>query len=497
LPIFRRVWLYISRKRGRSLLLLLIMFASAFFAMLGLAVKASADKAADDLRRSLCSSFVVRLNYDDTTLWKTETNEYGASFSIYSGPPVNIEMIQKVMEMDCIKDYFTTKESSLWFDLILHPGLNIKMYQDFLKDPDGVPDSMKKFGMTLDWYKVQTQTTKLYGCNDSGLHEFFRTGALTLKEGRHIRPDDRYTAVISSDVAERNGLSVGDTMTAEARDGIYVMNGDPEEAWGDPVTLEIAGIFDINFEENLSEYNEIESVYPENAIFSDLYSATQIGAVISKNMGTPDNSTNFESVTFFVDDPKNLDAAIAQTRASFDPAYYLISPDDAAYKSSAKPLNQLGALSTVLIVTVVLGCFVLLSLTLNMWGKSRKREMGILLSLGIRKKSIALQLLLESLALAVAALSLACILSGALAGGFGQAAEKMVSPKETGEKYTADRDMFFRPVISKVSADPVDLDYALTSYNIVIVALVQLGSAAAGVLVTSININRLKPKNVL
>ncbi len=55
-----------------------------------------------------------------------------------------------------------------------------------------------------------------FGCYNSDMHEYFRTGAFQLIEGRHIQPDDKYAVVISDVLAGRNGLSVGDFFTAKA-----------------------------------------------------------------------------------------------------------------------------------------------------------------------------------------------------------------------------------------------------------------------------------------
>ena len=62
---------------------------------------------------------------------------------------------------------------------------------------------------------------------------------------------------------------------------------------------------------------------------------------------------------------------------------------------------------------------------------------------------------------------------------------------------TVERNIYFKPVIEKVSADPVDLTYVLTASNVLIVAAVAIGSTVLSVLVTSRNVLRLKPKYVL
>ena len=59
----------------------------------------------------------------------------------------------------------------------------------------------------------------------------FLNGTYTLVEGRHIQPDDSYAALISKELADKNGLSVGDNIA------MYDLDSDSEN------TFTIGGIF--------------------------------------------------------------------------------------------------------------------------------------------------------------------------------------------------------------------------------------------------------------
>lgn len=60
--------------------------------------------------------------------------------------------------------------------------------------------------------------------------------------------------------------------------------------------------------------------------------------------------------------------------------------------------------------------------------RGRTRETGILLSIGIRKRKIVGQMLIECLAVSAAVLILAILLSGPLISACSQAAERITSP---------------------------------------------------------------------
>jgi putative ABC transport system permease protein len=516
MSVIKRASLYLVRKRGRSLLLLIIMLVAAVLAMLGLAVKSGADEELDKLRRSLCSSVILRCNMDDPALSKTEYGKEGQAYSLYTGPPINPALIDKIMDIDHVTDYFVTNKA--WYmsvNLQLRPGLYSEDYKAALNDPGYITDIEKTFGMTLDYFKANTQITNFYGCSDTRLQEWFRNGGFDIAEGRHIEAGDKYKAVISTDLARRNGLTVGDTFTAERKGTPGLYRGEDQigidRVMAGPVQFEIVGLFGMNFEQEPSyltnsetgesTIHTMEFMFAENIVFCDAYAAEQINKDIAVFMGQEDRSDWYDEATFFIDDPKNLDAVVAGIKSvdEIRPEYFNIKPDDAAYRVTAKPLGSLSAVSTAMIVVVLAGCVILLVLVLNMWTKTRKHEIGVLLSLGESKRKIVSQQLLESIIIALMALILAAVLSGALANAFGHLTEAVLTPSEiTDQPYAVERHYYyFAPVVEKVSADPINLIYGLTAPNILIVALAVLGSTAFSVAVTARNVMKLSPKLIL
>ncbi|SHI24657.1 MacB-like core domain-containing protein [Sporobacter termitidis DSM 10068] len=495
MSVIKRGFLYITRKRGRSILLLVIMFVAAVLAMLSLAVKQSADRQADAVRKSLGGSFAINENED-----------------IPKDKTISMDLASQILKLDHITGYYADMTAPMiYVDAQLSPGAAAGEYQLYQKDPA----SFSNIPINLDQIITGMHLPYMSYCNNSGLHEFFRNGAFTLVQGRHIQDGDVNKAVISTDVARRNNLSVGDTITLENREWFCAVPayGDFKKTVGEPIKLEIVGLFDINFSQELSFVGDKSSSYviltteyeiADNMIFSDLATGIQTKNIVRtyrKDNGLEerrDSRPILNSATFFVDAPENLEAAIAEVKAiqGIDWNYFTIKADDSTYKTAVRPLTQLGTISAVLIAIAVVGCVAVLGLTLNMWSKSRKREMGILMSLGESKRKIVLQQLYESLTLAVVALVLAAAVSAALSGPVGSMANRLASPKETGSTYDMEivnHDI----VIDKSSADPVNLTYGLNAENILIAAAAVLGSTALSVGITARNVTKMKPKAVL
>jgi putative ABC transport system permease protein len=493
----KRAFLYITRKRGRNLLFFVIICAMSVFAMLGLVISSSARSASAALRKSLNSSFTLEV-YEAESERESVVDQFGNPRSFYAGPMIDMELLDQIMEIEAVTNYYIQREAPIWTVLSLRPGMYNLIWQAYITG-EGIKIDDKVTltyddGLPADW-EMRTQSTYMTGCSDSMLHEFFRMGALELAEGRHIGPDDRNKALISTWLAEENGLTVGDTFSVEIRESHY-KQGDAEKVIGDPMEFEIAGLFDANFERETS-FLTMEQSYAENVIYCDLSAMAQISESIHTLTGFPaELSRRYRTATIYVDDPDHVEATIERVKELAPPDYFEIKADDTAYRASARPLGQLETFSIILISVAALGCIILLILTLNMWTKSRKREIGVLLSIGVRKRGVVLQLLLENTVIAVAALIIAALISGALAGGVGELADRIVSPPEGAETYYVDEGAIHLEV-EKRSADPVNLEYGLSAGTAAIVAAAVLCSTAFGVLVASRDVIDMEPRKIL
>ena len=513
----KRGLIYLLRKRSRSILLLAITFIMAVFAMLGFAIMSSANNERDALLRSLASGFELEANLDNRGLFENVGDDDNPNY-MYTGELIMQETIDAIMGLESVTDYFVCDYARyMWVNMELRPGLNAGHSIYYQHNPEYL--NQPPLYHTLDFFIVSKQVTDFYGCTETKKHEHFRNGALTLAAGRHIERDDKHKAMISTYLAELNGLAVGDTIRAEAREGLHKSEdfyGPVYDILGQPVEFEIVGIFDVNFYQEtrgeMEDYGEVwieqlEFELAENLIFCDISSVTEILEMLFHNGveisysgdGTTDDINRYDSVTFFVDDPKEIMPAITEAKeiGNFNPVYFSITPDDSTYRTSEQPLKYLTNISLLFMIIIVGACIGLIILVLNMWTKSRKREMGIYMSLGLSKKAIIGQLILECVITSIIALILAFIVSSVLAGPVGSVMENMTSPEISEESYTVERSIDFMPIISKALAEPVNLQYGLSASNILIVALIIFGSIIVSVLFSARKIMALKPKSVL
>lgn len=82
---------------------------------------------------------------------------------------------------------------------------------------------------------------------------------------------------------------------------------------------------------------------------------------------------------------------------------FTIDTDNETYENTASSLESMDKLVIGLLIAAILVSVVILSLILTLWGKSRVRETGVFLSLGIKKTDIIGQYLTEVLLIAIIA----------------------------------------------------------------------------------------------
>ena len=125
-----RAWLYIVRKRGKSILLFVILLVMATFVLTALALGNASKAAQQELRQSLGGSFLIGFDYTENNPYlKVESVEGGTL--IYSTQQISPELVEQIREIEGIKECSATVESLAAFpSLELFTG-NIPIEEEF------------------------------------------------------------------------------------------------------------------------------------------------------------------------------------------------------------------------------------------------------------------------------------------------------------------------------------------------------------------------------
>lgn len=390
--VWKRASLYLTRNRKKTIILLAILTVIITLVMICISVGNGAAAAMQNLRETMGGYFKI-----------DKDREQGYWGNMEDG------IVQDVMDVGGIKAYNGQDvRYMLAEELELEPGR-------FTSEGDR-----------------KAKLARILGNTDTSLNEYFVLEYFVLTEGRHITPEDQGKALISQELAERNGLSVGDrfSMILDTED----LSGE-DEIQVTAHTLEVVGIYQIENRQGSSSFggDPAECDMEENFIFTD---TAYIRQVYEELIGQEIHSYTNE-VAFFVENPKELDEIVARVTqlSGYDWKEYVITKNNKTYEDSAGPLERLSGLVTVMVLVIVVISAVMLSLILFLWMRERVHEIGIYLSVGIRKAELLGQHILENLSVAVLAFFLSWAIAAAASGATSQMVERQFAgeTEETGQ----------------------------------------------------------------
>lgn len=416
-----RAILYTTRKWKKTLLVFCLLLAIATLVLSGLAISDAQEEQAEELRGTTGASFTVERDIS-TGGWSSGSN---GSYSTQEF--MTEDMIQKIASVDGIQGYDAS--------LITLP----RIFND------------KGEELAHENYSFYN-----YGSYNSQYHELFLSGRFELVEGSHITDDMTDGIIVSRALADWNGLKIGDTLTAI----YYPQDNTPA------IDMEIVGIFDIvaDKDDQLNMYDDTSYYDYSSFVFCSMKAAE--GLVKGWGDG---NEDGISEAYYYVTDAAQLDHVIKEVQniSSINWNNYKITANDEVYQNISSSLSDTGTLITTLIFVITAVSMVLIILILSMSIRSRKREIGILLAVGIAKPAVILQYILETLLIAIAAFPLAYLCSKQVAGTLGA-------------------------LFGKTAANVV-----VTPEHFMLVAVVGGVLLVAAVLVSCIPAMRLKPKQIL
>ena len=251
-------------------------------------------------------------------------------------------------------------------------------------------------------------------------------------------------------------MSLGDTLE--------IKNGNPDDPL---VECEIAGLFEViadGADEQATMAKPSTLFDYKDYVFVNMDTMSAVSAPYTVSEGN-----GIDSVDFFVSDAAKLEGIVqeVQNSTSIDWNSYYITVNNEVYERISSSIADTTTLVTTLIVVITVVSMVLIILILSMSIRSRKREIGILLAVGIEKYAILLQQMLEICLVAIVAFPLAYLASREMAGNlgtlFGKAAENVI----------------------------------VTPHHFVLVTAAGAGLLIIAVLVSCIPVMRMKPKAIL
>ena len=184
----KRAFLYVTRKKGKSVLLFFVLLIMATFVLSGLSIEKASQAEQKNLRQSLGGVFELMPEFSEKNPYYTKLDDGDGGYTLYTERPLTQEIIDAVAKIEGIKKYDASTPTLVSTNLEVFPG-NVPM---------------------KDKYNDLVYARTVSGTENNS---YFESGTVKLVEGSHITPEGSNAAVISKDLAEKNNLKLGDTIS--------------------------------------------------------------------------------------------------------------------------------------------------------------------------------------------------------------------------------------------------------------------------------------------
>lgn len=458
MSLFKRTLISIWQRKGRTALFLGLFVIVFSLILSGFAIEQSAEKSKIDARKELGAE--VRLKLDRKKIEE-------AIFSGNGVKKLSKDTVDRISNLDDVQSTQIEGEAS---------GEKGDLVS--VKPTKSEGDSLtSQFGMSPARTDNVVPTFKLVGTNNLEKSKDFKNHDAKLLEGEGITPETaENSAVIEETFAKNNKLKVGDT---------FNMKGFSIDDKGKLINYKVVGIY-----KNEKVLAPMEQMYelsqPGNQLYVDMNSYLKLS-----------DQANIDSVTFYLKDPLKINSFLTQADKEMteDDRTFKLDAHTEQYEQMIGPIEKMSAFSSIMIkVIIVAGGFILTLLSL-LSVRDRKKEVGILLSLGEPKKKIITQLVTEILLIGVVAFGL----SLAFIGASGQTiSDTVLSQQVEGAKQmTTDTDEYDEYEDKTKDTKPVDkMDLQFNSMVVVKSAGLGLLLIMVTTLVPSIMISKTDPKDL-
>ena len=341
--MIKNAFAYVTRKSLKSIIILLVITTMSTLCLISLSIKDATNRASKETFGNITNSFSMEIN---------RRVNFGTP---RGGGNIKGQDIKKIAESKDIDSY--VKRINSVADLV---------------DNDIIETQKTLSGQSPERAKNFKRAVMLTGVNDSSKENKFISGAYKLSSGEHL---------MHKDLAEKNNLKIGDKIKIKSN----LFDADNEKGANEKVEVEIKGLFDGHNESTVTVAQELY----ENTLITDLDTAAKV-------YGNTEDTAVYQDATFFVKGDKNLDKVIKNIeKLDIDWKQYNLIKSSNNYPALQQSISGIYKIANKLFAGSLLFASVTVSLLLFLWMNARKKEIAILLSLGISKAKIFGQFVIE------------------------------------------------------------------------------------------------------
>ncbi|OUC02607.1 permease [Bacillus thuringiensis serovar medellin] len=456
----KRAILSMKQRKGTTLILMAIMLIVTNLVLAGFTIQHASQKATDAARKELGAD--VELAPDFMNLINSGKDD---KFT-----PLTEKLADKLAKSKYVKNY----------NYILSSGGDPDGFQYIESSKSAEDNPMSKM------FGQGNGNLSLQGVRESNLFESFKNGKSKMVEGKPITKDvvDKDVAVIEKRLAEKNNLKVGDKVKIKSRDSKTTKE------------FEIIGIYETKEEALSMNGFTPPSAEPANKIYVPYKAAQKMNGQIDEGI------VNFDSLkaVYFLEDPLYVDAFKEEAKKlDFDFEIFKLDAHDDLYKQMIGPIEKIASISQMIIYIVSIAGAIILGLIIMLSIKARRKEMGVLLSIGEKKWKLMAQLVVEVVCVAVLAFGLSLTTGPKVSQLIGDNLLSNEVATASEEKDTSQNGAIASYVVEEEDKkDPIDkIDVSVTGEDLGKMGGIGLIIAILATLLPAFSILRLNPKQIL
>ena len=360
--MLRNSLLYIKRKKKKSIIVLFILTAILISLYTCLSINKFSNNVESIIYRAANSSFILK--------------------SKNSQELIDTKEVEGIKNLDRINEY------NLEYETLAQ-----------LKGDDVFGGEQKVEISNLN--SEYENLLKIFGVRDSSLSNDFTSEVFKIVEGRHIGKDDKNKIIVHEELAKQNQYELGDKVSIKQIKQYDPDDEDINSNIGLENEYEIVGIFSGKKQES---YTGFSSDYSENMAFID-YSSSQ------KISGIDSNYEKLNQATYFVNSPENMGKVISSIKnMNINWSNIDLEKNTKIFDDISTTVGSSKGIIQIITYSIIVGGCIVLSLILILWLRERIYEIGILLSIGIGKREIIGQFILELVFISIPSLFISTLI---------------------------------------------------------------------------------------
>lgn len=388
----------VTRKKGKSLILFAVIFVLGNVIAGSIAIQQSTQNVEKSVKKQLGGTATIQLDY--------ENNQEEFAKEDLKIDQLKVDLMKKIGDSPYVKYYDYNALSMSQTKELKSATLDAEQSGAMM---EGFTLKGSNYHKILD---VEEKSIKLVDGKVFTQEE--------IDKGKNV-------GLISSKVAEENGLSVGDQMVMDTRGYDYNESGEEKELFKIDVPIQIIGIFEPTTVEMKDKEKKKNDEQDMNQQFMSLQ---QINTIYLPNKTVLEINKDYREKLKKVA-PDSVFIPEEDQEEYYTPIYVLKSPDDVeAFKQETQPLlpklytvkastdqyEQIGGsmkkmsqISGYVVMIAVIATLLIISLVVLLFMRDRKHELGIYLSLGDKRSHVMGQIIIEMLIISGIALILSLI----------------------------------------------------------------------------------------